>query len=359
VLCDPPPNEIYQEWPPLSGTLQEKCLGRKHIKPFDGGYNDFIQQPDGYFEFVKGKEKSTPGPPRNSMLDDICHYYKHHSDLLKGFDDPTIFVKKITAAHYIQLTGFVTYQLESIRSADWSGRDDRAGSVRRQSREDQNVQREDSPEAQWRQSREDQNVQREESLEAHWLQFRCSQYVYDVEVTLLGLGIPWGDPSATTCGDWRTSEKDFQYISRRLVALREDYDRLTTAMVGLGGMTRNRQAVNEAAQSLREAKTVKTLTFIALFFIPMEWMATLFSMSEPFLPGGRHFWVYFVLSVPTVLFAFVITSLIQLGYNEKGIWSSQAFLASMKDMLASIGTAIKLKWVFARPKKPREMSICP
>lgn len=158
MLCDPPPNTIYPEWRPLSGTLQnednpknEICLKPEHIKPFEGGYEDFIQQPNGYFKFIErlaSNEESTPGPPKTSMLDDICHYYEHHSDLLKDFHDPTIFVKKITAAHYIQLIGFVAHQLESIGSADWSGQDDRAGSMRRRSGRDQDVQREDSLEAQ-------------------------------------------------------------------------------------------------------------------------------------------------------------------------------------------------------------------
>jgi hypothetical protein len=347
VLCDPPPNKIFREWRPQRGTLQniyngedkitlrpdkitlgpEKIiLGPQHIKPFKGGYDDFIQQPNGYFEFIKrSQEESTQGPPRTSMLNDICYYYKYHSDLLEGFHDPTIFVKKITAAHYIQLTGFVAHQLENIRSADWSGEDDRAGSIRGRSRKDQDVQRDDS-------------------LEAQWGRFRCSQYVYDIEATLLALGIPWGDPSANTCKDWRTSEKDFQYISRRLVALREDYNLLTTALVGLGGMTRNRQAVNEAAQSLREAKTVKTLTFIAMFFIPLEWIATLFNMSGTYSPGGPDFWVYFAVSGPTVLFAFVISSLVQLGYNEKATWSFQTFLISMQDAPPRVWTAINLMW---------------
>jgi hypothetical protein len=345
VLCDPPPNTIYREWRPLSGTLQtvynpenETHLKPEHIKPFKGGYDDFIQQPNGYFKFIErlaSNMESTPGPPKTSMLDDICHYYEHHSDILKDFQDPTIFVKKITAAHYIQLTGFVAHQLESIRSADWSGQDNGAGSVRRRSRRDQNVQREDS-------------------IEAQWARFRCSQYVYDIEATLLDLGIPWGDPSASTCKDWRTSEKDFQYISRRLLALRADYDRLTTAMVGLGGMIRNRQAVNEAAQSLREAKTVKTLTFIAMFFIPLEWIAALFSMTDPFSPRGPHFWVYFAVSGPTVLLAFVINSLIQLGYNEKATWSFQTFLISMQDVPARIGTAINLMLGVCSPKGGEE-----
>lgn len=178
--------------------------------------------------------------------------------------------------------------------------------------------------------------------------------MYDIEATLLSLGIPWGDPSATTCKDWRTSEKDFQFISRRLVALRGDYDRLTTAMVGLGGVTRNRQASNEAAQSLREAKTVKTLTFIAMFFIPLEWIATLFSMSESISPGGPRFWVYFAVSTPMVLLAFVINSLIQLGYNEKATWSFQTFLISMQDVPARIRTAINLMWGVWSPKGAKE-----
>jgi hypothetical protein len=350
VLCDPPPKTIYREWRPLSGTLQneydsknEIYLRPEHIKPFEGGYEDFIQRPNGYFKFIErlaSNEESTPGPPKTSMLDDICHYFEYHSDLLKDFYDPTIFVKKITAAHYIQLTGFVTHQLESIRSADWSGQENRAGSVRHRSSRDQDDQRVDS-------------------LETQWGRFRCSEYVYDVEATLLSLGIPWGDPSAATCKDWRSSEKDFQYISRRLVALRGDYDRLTAAMVGLGGMTRNRQAVNEARQSLREAKTVKTLTFIAMIFIPLGWIAGIFSMSPPYGPSGSQFWIYFAVSAPTLFLTFVINSLVQLGYNEKATWSFQTFLISTQDVPTKIGTAINLMWGACSPKGVKEDSDLP
>lgn len=340
MLCDPPLNKIYRERRPLRGTLQniynrEEVISLKseHMKPFEGGYDNFIQ-PNGYFEFIKSNRELTQGPPKTSMLNDICYYCEHHSDLLNNFHDPTIFMKKITAAHYIQLIGFVTHQLESIRSADWSGKDG-ASSARHRSRRDQNVQIEDS-------------------LEAQWGRFRCSQYVYDVEATLLALGIPWEDPSAATCSDWRTSEKDFQYISRRLVGLREDYNLLTTAMVGLGGMTRNRQAVSEAAQSLREAKTVKTLTFIAMFFIPLEWLAALFSMSEPFSPGGPHFWLYFAVSVPTILVAFIASSLVQLGYNEKATWSFDTFLISIQDVPVRIRVAINWMWGVFLLKGARE-----
>jgi hypothetical protein len=345
VLCDPPPNTIYREWRPFGEAPKYNCrpedeihLKPGDIKPFEGGYEDFIQHPNGYFRFIEmlaSNEESTPGPPKTSMFDDICYYYKHHSYLLNDFHDPTMFVKKIAAAHYIQLTGFVTHQLESIRSADWSGQDDRAGSVRRQSGRDQNAPKEDS-------------------LDIQWGRFRCSQYVYDTEATLLSLGIPWGDPSAATCEDWRTSEKDFQYISRRLVALRGDYDRLTTAMVGLGGMTRNRQALKEARQSLRESKTVKTLTFIAMFFIPLGWIAALFSMSEPYAPGGPQFWVYFAVAVPMILITFVINSLIQLGYNEKAIWSSKTFLISMQDVPARVGIVVNSMWGVCLPRGVRD-----
>ncbi|KAF2806876.1 uncharacterized protein BDZ99DRAFT_448471 [Mytilinidion resinicola] len=67
---------------------------------------------------------------------------------------------------------------------------------------------------------------------------------------------------------------------------------VTTAMVQLADVRR----------STEEASHVKQLTYLALVFIPLSFVASLFSMSEKVAPWSRNFWLYFVVAVPLLLF---------------------------------------------------------
>ena len=64
---------------------------------------------------------------------------------------------------------------------------------------------------------------------------------------------------------------------------------------------------------LREASDVKRLTYIALVFVPLSWVASLFSMSEDFGPGQKWFWVYFATALPLILVLFVFLQLDRLS----------------------------------------------
>lgn len=66
----------------------------------------------------------------------------------------------------------------------------------------------------------------------------------------------------------------------------------------------------DSRRSMREAANVSRLTFIALVFVPLSWVASLFSMSDSFSPGHENFWVYFVTALP-VLFLVLLLSAVQ------------------------------------------------
>ena len=57
----------------------------------------------------------------------------------------------------------------------------------------------------------------------------------------------------------------------------------------------------DSRQSSIEAADIKRLTWVALVFVPLSWVAALFSMTEEFQPGHDHFWVYFAAAVPLSL----------------------------------------------------------
>lgn len=54
----------------------------------------------------------------------------------------------------------------------------------------------------------------------------------------------------------------------------------------------------EARQTMAEAADVRLLTWVAVVFVPLSWVAGVFSMAEGFQPGHRLFWVYFAVAVP-------------------------------------------------------------
>jgi len=140
-------------------------------------------------------------------------------------------------------------------------------------------------------------------------------------------------------------EMDFKWIHEQLMLRRDDYDRLTTSMSALAGIIGTRQALEEtrlqkeeSMRALREAKSTKTLTVIAMAFAPMAWTSQLFSMTDLFVPGGRQFWVYFAVSLPLTLFVFILGIIADRGYNDRAEWSVETFKRSCERLLKkSIG----------------------
>ncbi|OTA57662.1 hypothetical protein K449DRAFT_416006 [Hypoxylon sp. EC38] len=57
----------------------------------------------------------------------------------------------------------------------------------------------------------------------------------------------------------------------------------------------------DSRRSTIEAIYVKRLTYIALIFLPLSFIATLFSMSEPFSVVDDGFWIYIATAVPLLL----------------------------------------------------------
>lgn len=91
----------------------------------------------------------------------------------------------------------------------------------------------------------------------------------------------------------------------RLQALRHRTECLNSAITGLAKIVGNRQAykeqqlgVQEAKRSIREAKSTKAITLLGLFFIPLAYTSSLFSLTDSFAPGGLYFWVYWAASFP-------------------------------------------------------------
>lgn len=291
-LCDPPVQDLVFGYPPKTDNIRSS--------PFQGGYVDFISH---------NKRISPPvGPPRTSMLEDICFYFENYSTIVDNYDDPastTIFPKKIVASHFVQLLEYLRAVLSKLEHHLAHNQDLEKFQVL-------------WVESQW------SNVQA--------LNRRCAEYCEDVEAILQSLRTPLSDPDSVLMNDWRNCDIDFQHIYRRLCTLKARAELLIHSMTGLANIAGNRQAlkeaklsVQEAKRSVREAKAVKTFTLIGLIFIPLAYTSGLFSMGGPYTPGADRFWVYFAVSLPLIVAVFLVAFLIQLGYDEDPAWSFKTF----------------------------------
>lgn len=218
------------------------------------------------------------------MLKDLIHYYRYHSDLFSvdEWSSPTtssVFVKKIVAAHYLQLIDYIKAMLPSLElrlTTAWV-----------------------EEQEQWK------------SLQT--ISRRCGNYRDDVEDTLLSLGYPIETLDSARRVDWSDCQKDFQYIYFRLKTLKERADTLMQSMTGLASIAGNRQ-------NLEEAKRVKRLNLLALLFVPLAFTSSLFSMQDEYAPNQDKFWVYWVSALGAVVLTAAATWILDSALDDAAQW---------------------------------------
>lgn len=283
ILCDPRLVELNpppQEYDKQTGSYHD-ISSADDLKnyPFQDGYVDFLPLSPHPID----REKNAH--PHASMLQDLIYYYKNHSDKIEAEDwiKPTassIFVKKIVAAHYLQLVDYIKVMLPSLElrlTTAWV-----------------------EEQEQWK------------SLQT--ISRRCGNYRDDLEETLLSLDYALEPPRPKKTRDWKDCEKDFQYIYFRLKILKERADTLMQAMTGLASIAGNRQ-------NLEEAKRVKRLNLLALLFIPLAYTSSLFSMQDAFAPGHGQFWVYWVSALSAVALTLIVTWVLDSALNDEAQWT--------------------------------------
>lgn len=281
ILCDPQLRKLHttvKEYDSVSKTFKDIDESELQNTPFQDGYVDFI--PPASPDVAAAKQPI----PHTSMLRDLIHYFTDHSELFNHneWSDPitsAFFVKKIVAAHYLQLVDYIKAMLPSLElrlTTAWV-----------------------EEQEQWK------------SLQT--ISRRCGNYRDDIEDTLLSLGYPLETVNSGTGVGWKDCEKDFQYIYFRLKILKERADTLMQSMTGLASIAGNRQ-------NLEEAKRVKRLNLLALLFVPLAYTSSLFSMQDMYAPGNGSFWVYWVCAVSVVVLTLIITWVLDSALDEAAQW---------------------------------------
>lgn len=301
IICDPPLKRVLTDYSGRTGY-------NVATSPYNGGYADFMPH--------ENQMRCRSGPPRTSFLDDIIFYTQNHSKVL-NLDDPTslrIFAEKIVACHYLKLVEFHQTVIEKI---------------------------------QFNLSRlQDLTSFAMAAVEEQWsgvqaLERTVGEHKDDLEAVMLQLQIPLESPDLARLKDWKDNVPDYQYLSLRLKEIGQRANGLNGSTAALAGLTNNRHAVQaqelvlEATErSIREAKSVKALTILGIIFIPLAYVASLFSMSDGYRPGEKLFWVYFAVALPLVVLIITGYYTLELGYARGSLrWSLKTAITVIRKSL--------------------------
>ncbi|KAL8418985.1 hypothetical protein RB594_002263 [Gaeumannomyces avenae] len=348
ILCDPPVRRVR------TGEEYKDEYAVK-TKPYQGGYVDFVPHPP------HGRP-SPQGPPRIGMLDDLAFYLREHvgplvlaapggGGGLAADPDAVVggFVRKVVASHYLRQAEHLRAVLSQNQRA-LSRKIDLASLPM------------DKVEDLW-------------SDTQAW-ERRTAEYCEDLEAIMMQLGIPLEPPDLSSpppppppagpgggggcqrrrdqeLSRWLDPTLDFQFLHLRFSELRRRVECLNGAVTGLASITGNRQAHREqqlalatARRSMREANRTKAVTLVGLVFIPLAYVSSLFSMTDPYAPGGQDFKLYWVVSLPLIVLVLGTYYVLDLGYTDDdgdegrgSTWSLRVFLAAMR---------VKLRWAHPR-----------
>jgi hypothetical protein len=320
VVCDPPVQRVR-----TGDSYSTEYM--VDTWPYQGGYLDFVPEEEQIRAYL---EHGRSGPPRTSFLDDLSFYLQTHTRLV-DMSDPdavSVFIKKIVVSQYLKQTEHLRAILSGIQR----------GLTRKQDLTRMPM---------WK-------------VEALWSDMqgwerRMGEYCEDLESIMLQLDIPMVQPSGPTIGKtppssayhnttrftkqmerrllWQDSTADFQYVYHRFRELRHRAEGLNAAVTGLASISGNRLAFRQQMRSIREAKRAKALTILGLLFIPLAFVSSIFSMTEPYGPGGEKFWEYFVVLVPLVVLVFGGYYCLDRGYDlYGGPWSLKMMWQNLRGL---------------------------
>ncbi|KAF2106261.1 hypothetical protein BDV96DRAFT_607490 [Lophiotrema nucula] len=120
-----------------------------------------------------------------------------------------------------------------------------------------------------------------------------SLYRLDVETNMRALGIDIDDLRSHGFVGRREGQM-WRYIRSSCIDLQGMFQQLQNSYTQV-------VALREAQASNVQAKSVRWLTVLGTFFVPLSVVAGVMSMGGDFLPGEKRFWVYFAVVGPVLL----------------------------------------------------------
>ncbi|KAL5886053.1 hypothetical protein ACKVWM_007266 [Pyricularia oryzae] len=125
---------------------------------------------------------------------------------------------------------------------------------------------------------------------------RCQQSKHKLSIVAEFIDYHTGDTVSAQDkrSPWRLILKDIDHVQSELQDFGQSLEQMIPVATSMVQILDARYSVVHAANSTR-------LAYVALIFVPLSWVASLFSMSEGYGPGGKLFWMYFAIALPLVL----------------------------------------------------------
>jgi hypothetical protein len=229
-------------------------------KPLHGGFEDFRMP----HEMPDDRELATPvDDQRYPLFSELRYYFQHHPPGFKP-SDPTM----LTLCYYplrIVLAEWMTYvhlMSRTVKHYEYSLKNT----------ETQLHELDISDLQRWR---------RRTKRSLHKLELQG-------EFVRLGLARE-SDPEP-----WVVMLDDITHLQDQITEYGRSLEQVVPLATSVAQLIDSRRTIDEAVN-------VRRLTYIALVFVPLAWVASLFSMTDDFAPGGVYFWVYFAVSIPLAL----------------------------------------------------------
>ena len=291
ILVDPPLSDFYET--PASGFATGKEV---HVPSelFLGGYEDFLHPPN-----PSETARAGSGPQRLSLLEDLLHYWRTEPPPSFEARDPGLlslayYPLRIVAAEWMN---YITILDHSIKEYEY-GTKSPPDFLREVERLNLNM----AALQTWRR----RILGSRQKLQAvvRYIATSSSSSSSSPSVSSEKL-----EESKEHGPSKKKREKEEKEVS---TSLTQDYEHILSSLRDYSVLMENMLPVLtsfaqlvDSRRSYAETANISRLTILALIFVPLSFLASLFSMNPGYGPGGDQFWVYFVVAVPVTLAVFV------------------------------------------------------
>ena len=265
VLVDPSNSTFY--------VREGHADGEKDVlfqsQPFLGGFEDFLSRTSSMLN-----ENAASGPQRGCLLDDLLFYWSNRP--LQGLNTtaPSLLLLSTYPLRIIAAEWMVYLQVMYHSPKQYEFRSDTISAALEQI----NILYADLSSLQkWGR----RNLATSHKLR-YVLDFLECHSSNDQDIELKNLLI-----------------KDYNHISLSI----DIYGRRLNDMVPI--VTSLIQII-DSRRSLLETTNISRLTHLALVFVPLSFISGLFGMNENIAPGGKDFWLYFVVCIPMCMIVYAI-----------------------------------------------------
>lgn len=260
ILVDPPiTNRYYTE---AEGYLKEVTLP---TKLFLGGYESFVSSPA-----FSTEESTLIHPDRTNLMNDLVYYWLRTPNRpsfgpkSNPLSSLSYFPLKIVAGEWVN---YVSVMHKSVKTYEYAS-NKTAGFLSELNKLNDDLRALQS----WRR----RSMSSQQKIHAT---ISCMRWWKDADLDSL--------------------IEDYEYLAR---SIDESGRRLENMLPVVTSLVQ----VVDSRRSFAETANVTRLTILALVFVPLTYVSSLFSMNPEYGPGGARFWIYFAAALPVTLCVFLI-----------------------------------------------------